>query len=87
MLERFMRVTDIALIIAAVGALVAAVEARNRVDIGPAPEELEKSGQLITCPMKKRPDFAVVMQAAVLGDGALILEHQTNTRVRDIKDC
>jgi hypothetical protein len=86
MLERKMRVTDIALIVAAAGALVAAVEARNRVDISPPPAVAEKTS-LITCPMKKTPDFAVVMQAAVLGDGALIIEQQTNTRVRDIKDC
>ncbi|MCK0198443.1 hypothetical protein MWN34_16135 [Ancylobacter sp. 6x-1] len=41
---------------------------------------------MITCPLR-HPDFATVMQAAVLGDGMLIVEQQTQTRVRHIKDC
>lgn len=83
-----LRVIDIALIIAALAALVAGVEARNRVEVTPPPPVAEagKQAQLITCPMRK-PDFATVMQAAVLGDGTLIVEQQTNTRVRHIKDC
>ncbi|MCS0497369.1 hypothetical protein [Ancylobacter mangrovi] len=82
-----MRVTDIALIIAAIGALVAAVEAKNRIDIGPAVEkELPRQSQFITCPLRK-PDFATVMQAAFVGDGTLIVEQQTQTKVRHIKDC
>lgn len=83
-----MRVTDIALVVAALAALVAAVEARNRVEVTSPPPVLEptKKAEFITCPMRK-PDFATIMQAAVLGDGTLIVEQQTNTRVRHIKDC
>ncbi|MBS9478242.1 hypothetical protein [Ancylobacter radicis] len=83
-----MRITDIALIIATLGAFVAAVEARNRVEVTSPPPAVEprKQAQLITCPMRK-PDFATVMQAAMLGDGTLIVEQQTNTKVRHIKDC
>lgn len=80
-----MRLTDIALILAAVGALVAAVENHNRVEVVPA-EVTPKAAELITCPLRK-PDFATVMQAAFLGDGTLLVEQQTNTRVRHIKDC
>ncbi|QIB33233.1 hypothetical protein [Ancylobacter pratisalsi] len=82
-----MRITDIALIIATVGAFVAAVEAKNRVDIGPeVHENVRRHSELITCPLRK-PDFATVMQAAMIGDGTIILEQQTNTKVRHIKDC
>lgn len=82
-----MRVTDIALIIATVGALVAAVEAKNHVDIGPeVHEDVPVHAQLITCPLRK-PEFATVLQAAMLGDGTLLVEQQTNTRVHHIKDC
>ncbi len=83
-----MRVTDIALVIAALAALAAAVEARNRIEVTSPPPVLDPAGQaeFITCPMRK-PDFAIVMQAAVLGDATLIVEQQTNTRVRHIKDC
>jgi hypothetical protein len=83
-----MRITDIALIVAAVGALVAAVEARNRVELTSPPPVIEptKKAELITCPMRK-PDFTTIMHAAVLGDGTLIVEQQTNTRVHHIKDC
>jgi len=80
-----MRVTDIALILAAAGALVAAVENRNRVDLAPR-EVAPKDTSFITCPLRK-PDFATVMQAAFVGDGTLLVEQQTNTRVRHIKDC
>lgn len=82
-----MRLTDIALIVAAAGALVAAVENRNRVEVTPVKQVEPKQSRLITCPMRKNPDFATVMQAAMLGDGTLIVEAQTNTRVRDIRDC
>ncbi|CAA0101874.1 Uncharacterised protein [Starkeya nomas] len=81
-----MRVTDIALIVAGLGWL-AVVEAGNRVEVTPhetaAPVQ---HAQLITCPLRK-PDFATVMQAAMLGDGTLLVEQQTNTRVHHIKDC
>jgi hypothetical protein len=81
-----MRLTDIALILAAVGALVAAIENHNRVEVTPPAEVAPKEARLITCPLRK-PDFATVMQAAMLGDGTLIVEQQINTRVRHIKDC
>ena len=81
-----MRPSDIALGLAAVGALVAAVENRNRLEVAAPVEVASKHAQMITCPLRK-PDFATVMQAAMLGDGTLIVEQQTNTRVRHIKDC
>lgn len=82
-----MRATDIALIVVACGALVAAVEARNRVDVVQEAEATPvKHAKLITCPLRK-PDFATVMQAAYLGDGTVLVEQQTNTRVSHIKDC
>ncbi len=86
-----MRITDIALIVAALGALVMAVEARNRVDLGQHEvidqyKTVKPKAVLITCPLRK-PDFATVMQAAFIGDGTLLVEQQTNTRVRHIKDC
>ncbi|WP_428031042.1 hypothetical protein [Ancylobacter sp.] len=82
-----MRVTDIALIAATLGVFVAA-EAHNRIDMTPqlAKAEAAPARQLITCPLR-RPDFATVMQAAMLGDGTLLVEQQTNTRVLHIKDC
>jgi hypothetical protein len=80
-----MRITDIALIVGALSALVMAVEARNHVDLGqqetPKPEVT-----MITCPLRK-PDFATIMQAAFIGDGTLLVEQQTNTRVHHIRDC
>ena len=81
-----MRITDIALIVAAFGALVMAVET-NHVDLGqrevkPVAPEIT----MITCPLRK-PDMATIMQAAFIGDGTLLVEQQTNTRVRHIKDC
>ncbi|MDQ0510485.1 hypothetical protein [Ancylobacter amanitiformis] len=85
-LEPHMRATDIALILAAIGALVASVENRNRVEVTVQAKPVARETQLITCPLRK-PDFATVMQAAFLGDGTLIVEQQTNTRVRHIKDC
>jgi len=84
--EGYMRLTDIALVLAAVGALVAAVENRNRVEVAAPAQVAPRESRLITCPLRK-PDFATVMQAAMLGDGTLIVEQQTNTRVRHIKDC
>lgn len=92
LLELFMRVSDIALILAATGALVASVEDRNRSEVTVQPEVTARAepvaveAAMITCPLRK-PDFATVMQAAFLGDGTLIVEQQTNTRVRHIKDC
>ncbi|QFR33144.1 hypothetical protein [Ancylobacter sp. TS-1] len=81
-----MRVTDIALIIATAGTFIA-VEAGNRVDIAPIARVAQaKADTMITCPLRK-PDFATVMQAAMLGDGTLIVEQQINTRVHHIKDC
>lgn len=82
-----MRLADIALIIATCGALVVAVEARNHVDVVQEPEAAPvKHAKLITCPLRK-PDFTTIMQAAMLGDGTLLVEQQTNTRVLHIKDC
>lgn len=83
-----MRATDIVLILATAGAFIA-MEAHNRVEI--APPAPPRQGALadrpmITCPLRK-PDFATVMQAAMLGDGTLLVEQQTNTRVRHVKDC
>lgn len=82
-----MRITDIALIAAVLG-VVAAAEAGNRIEMTPpaAKAEVAPHPRLITCPLRK-PDFATVMQAAMLGDGTLLVEQQTNTRVRHIKDC
>lgn len=82
-----MRITDIALIVATVSAVVMAIESRSRIDLGqqtiakPAPVT-----SLITCPLRK-PDMATIMQAAFMGDGTLLVEQQTNTQVRHIKDC
>ncbi|TCK16679.1 hypothetical protein EV667_4453 [Ancylobacter aquaticus] len=80
-----MRLSDIALI-AATLATFAAVEVGNRVEMKPETVEKAERRQLITCPLRK-PDFATVMQAAMLGDGTLLVEQQTNTRVLHIKDC
>jgi len=84
-----MRITDIALVVAAVIALVMAVES-SHVDLGQHEIDTHKvatpTATLITCPLRK-PEFATIMQAAFLGDGALLVEQQTNTRVRHIKDC
>jgi len=81
-----MRLTDIALIVGTLSALVMAVEG-NHVDLGqhevkPVTPEIA----MITCPLRK-PDMATIMQAAFIGDGTLLVEQQTNTRVRHIKDC
>ena len=84
-----MRITDIALIVAAFGAFVMAVES-SHVDLGHHEvADIRVAGPdviMITCPLRK-PEFATVMQAAFLGDGTLLVEQQTNTRVRHIKDC
>ena len=80
-----MRVTDILLIAATLGTFVA-VEARNRVEVAPQEKVARVREPMITCPLRK-PDFATVMQAAFVGDGTLLVEQQTNTRVRHIKDC
>lgn len=83
-----MRLTDIALIVAAAGAFIMASESGNRVVAPPAPQakaSKEKSS-LITCPLRK-PEMATIMQAALLGDGTLLVEQQTRTKVRHIKDC
>lgn len=80
-----MRLSDIALI-AATFATFAAVEAGNRVEMRPQEVAKIQHPQLIICPLRK-PDFATVMQAAMLGDGTLLVEQQTNTRVAHIKDC
>ncbi|MDQ0349894.1 hypothetical protein [Ancylobacter vacuolatus] len=84
-----MRLSDIALI-AATFVTFAAVEAGNRTDVKAqdVAQEVTKTAhrQLITCPLRK-PDFATVMQAAMLGDGTILVEQQTNTRVLHIKDC
>jgi hypothetical protein len=86
-MESAMRVTDVVLIVATLGAFVAAVEARNRVEVGPHEvAAVREAPKMITCPLRK-PDFATVMQAAFVGDGTLLVEQQTNTRVRHIKDC
>ncbi|HEY9214041.1 MAG TPA: hypothetical protein VIQ29_14485 [Ancylobacter sp.] len=80
-----MRITHIALIVLTLGALVMAVEARNHVDLGQ--QEIAKpEAAMITCPLRK-PDFATIMQAAFVGDGTLLVEQQTNTRVHHIRDC
>jgi hypothetical protein len=80
-----MRPTDIVPFAAAIGALAMALEGRNRTDISVQDVRPEEN-TLITCPMRK-PDFATVMQAAFVGDATLIVEQQTRTRVRHIKDC
>lgn len=80
-----MRLSDIALIAATFGTF-AAVEAGNRTDVKPQEVAKAERRQLITCPLRK-PDFATVMQAAMLGDGTILVEQQTNTRVLHIKDC
>ena len=80
-----LRLTDLALV-AAFGLLVLAMEHRNRVDLGVTSVRDSARTALITCPLRK-PDFATVMQAAFLGDGTLIVEQQTDTKVRHIKDC
>jgi len=81
-----MRLADLALIIATAGALVMAIEDRSRVDIRAEPTVETETSTLITCPLRK-PEFATVMQAAFVGDGTLLVEQQTRTRVRHIKDC
>lgn len=80
-----MRLTDLALIAATLGAFAAA-EASTRVEMVPEAAEPAPRPALITCPLRK-PDFATVMQAAMLGDGTLLVEQQVNTRVHHIKDC
>ncbi|GLK81992.1 hypothetical protein [Ancylobacter defluvii] len=89
MLLASLRPSDLVLVIA-FGVMAIALESRTRVDLGVirvAERTVEKTeAGLITCPLRK-PDFATVMQAAVLGDGALIVEQQTRTKVRHIKDC
>lgn len=80
-----MRITDIALAVAALGAFVS-VEAGNRINIASAKAPQVEKAQLITCPLRK-PDFTTIMHAAILGDGTVLLEQQTNTRVHHIKDC
>ena len=84
-----LRPSDLGLIIV-FGVMAVALESRTRVDLGVirvAERAVEKTeAALITCPLRK-PDFATVMQAAVLGDGTLIVEQQTRTKVRHIKDC
>ncbi len=81
-----MRVTDIALLLAAAGALVASVENQNRVELTATREPAAQEAKFITCPLRK-PDFTTIMQAAFVGDGTLVVEQQINTRVRHIKDC
>ncbi|GAB4071455.1 hypothetical protein GCM10028812_45020 [Ancylobacter sonchi] len=84
-----LRPSDFALIVA-FGVMAVALESRTRVDLAairPAEKVERVETAMITCPMKRQPDFATVMQAAVLGDGALIVEQQTRTKVRHIKDC
>ena len=86
-----MRIADIALLFLALGAAVMVVEARNRVDLGQheiidTHDSAPPKAAMITCPLRK-PEFATIMQAAFLGDGTLLVEQQTNTRVRHIKDC
>lgn len=80
-----MRPRDIVLFAAAIGLLAMALEGRNRTDISAEDVKSEES-TLITCPLRK-PEFATVMQAAFIGDATLIVEQQTGTRVRHIKDC
>ncbi|MDR6951975.1 hypothetical protein J2X65_001326 [Ancylobacter sp. 3268] len=84
-----LRPIDLVLVIV-LAVMAVALESRTRVDLGvirgaERAAERPEAG-LITCPLRK-PDFATVMQAAVLGDGALIVEQQTRTKVRHIKDC
>lgn len=86
-----MRIADIALVVLVLGAVIMVVEARNHVDLGQheiidTHDSAPANTAMITCPLRK-PEFAVVMQAAFLGDGTLLVEQQTNTRVRHIKDC
>ena len=66
--------------------MAGALESRTRVDLGVVHAHEGTEPALITCPLRKA-DFATVMQAAVLGDGALLVEQQTSTKVRHIKDC
>lgn len=80
-----MRGTDIVLFAAAIGALIMAMEKRNRTDIS-VHDVRAVDTSFITCPMRK-PDFTTVMHAAFAGDATLIVEQQMNTRVRAIKDC
>lgn len=81
-----MRLTDLALIVAAAGAFIMASESGNRVVAPPAPPPSTEKSSLITCPLRK-PEMATIMQAALLGDGTLLVEQQTRTKVRHIKDC
>lgn len=86
-----MRITDLSLVLLALGAVVMVVEARNHIDLGQheiidTHNSAPPKAAMITCPLRK-PEFAVVMQAAFLGDGTLLVEQQTNTQVRHIKDC
>lgn len=85
-----MRLIDIGFVVTVALVLLTA-EYRSRVDLAAAPAPLQTTSPqpgaaLITCPLRK-PDFATVMQAAFLGDGTLVVEQQTSTRVRHIKDC
>lgn len=80
-----MRPRNIVLVAAAVGLLAMAIEGLNRTDIS-AEDVRPAESLLITCPLRK-PEFATVMQAAFIGDATLIVEQQTSTRVRHIKDC
>ncbi|MFK8249994.1 hypothetical protein [Ancylobacter terrae] len=81
-----MRASDLAVAMAAIVALFMAIEDRSRVTVAPPEAAPRHHAGLLTCPLRQ-PDFATVMQAAFLGDGALIVEQQTATRVHDLKDC
>ncbi|MCJ8144909.1 hypothetical protein MKI84_18460 [Ancylobacter sp. A5.8] len=83
-----MRVSDFVLVAAAAAAFLMAESSHNHAEIAPSQpvNAGHKEAQLITCPLRK-PEFATVMQAALLGDGTLLVEQQTRTRVAHIKDC
>ena len=81
-----MRLSDFAMIVAAVGAFFMAMEDRSVITVAAPEQARAERPPLITCPLQK-PDFATVMQAAFLGDGTLLVEQQTQTKVRHIKDC
>lgn len=81
-----MRATDLALLTAAVIAFLMAVEDRSRVSVTAPDIRAVVEDAMITCPLRK-PDFATVLQAAFLGDATVLVEQQSQTRVREIKDC
>ena len=85
-----MRLFDLALVIAAIGSLGMAVEARNRTnltaEVAAAPPPAADVA-MITCPMRRTPEMSAVMHAAFVGDATLLVEHQARRRARSIREC